>query len=327
MNILNDKKGLSIIEVIISIIILSILATSFSLLFSISLDTPVIYNKEKAYQYAKMEMEKLYNKQYIDIVSIPKTNFPIDPNYEYEIIVNEQYYDLKEVRINFYLNGSNTKISELYTTFFKQEKVKICDDFEVNKYNSPPWNWSVSPEPQWDVLNIGGTHQFVLAYKRRNVGFAYTNDYTGSNYILSSDVYISSPSGISLCTNYIGGRCQPNGDGYYIKISIFYINFIPYLSYMELSLVKRIRNSENPLTGITRYYGNFTNRWLNFKLEMVGNSLRFYFDNNLVGEANDNSFTSGGLRIIASTFQNNIYNYFDNICVEEPWKKVLLLLK
>ncbi|MGQ9845685.1 MAG: prepilin-type N-terminal cleavage/methylation domain-containing protein, partial [Caldisericia bacterium] len=191
MNILNDKKGLSIIEVIISIIILSILATSFSLLFSISLDTPVIYNKEKAYQYAKMEMEKLYNKPYKDIVSIPKTNFPIDTNYDYEIIVNELNYDLKEVWINFYLNGSNRKISELYTTFFKLEKVKICDDFEVNGYNSPPWNWSVSPTNQWSVLNVGGTHQYVLAYRRRAIGFAYTNDYIGSNYILSSDIYIS----------------------------------------------------------------------------------------------------------------------------------------
>lgn len=318
MNILNNKKGLSLIEVIISIIILSILATSFSLLFSVSLDTPIIYNKEKAYQYAKMEMEKLYNKPYIDIVSTQKTNYSQDPNYDYEIIVNEPYNDLKEVWINFYLAGSNTKISELYTTFFKQEKVKICDDFEVNGYNSPPWNWSVSPPGQWSVINIGGTHQNVLAYRRRFIGYAYTNDYIASNYILSSEVYISSTFRESSSTNYIGGRCQTNGDGYYIKISIFYNYLIPSLCYMDLSLVKFEGGLESPLTGFTRYNGVFTDRWLNFKLEMMGNNLKFYFDNNLIGEASDNSFISGGIRIRAFTLQNNIYNYFDNICVEEP---------
>lgn len=325
MNTLNDKKGLSLIEVIISIIILSILATSFSLLFSISLDTPVIYNKEKAYQYAKMEMEKLNNKAFVDIVSIPRTNYSQDTNYDYEIIVNEINYDLKEVWINFYLNGSNTKISELYTTFFKLEKVKICDDFEINGYVHPPLNWSISPPGQWSVLNIGGIYQNVLAYRRRIIGYAYTNDYIGSNYILSSEVYVQSTTINTSCTNYIGGRCQGNEDGYYIKIYIAYNYLIPSLSYMDLSLVKFVGGLEFPLTGSIRYNGVFTNRWLNFKLEMVGNNLKFYFDGNLVGETVDNvnPFTNGGLRIRASTLRNYLYTYFDNICVEEPWRKVL----
>lgn len=336
MKLFHNKKGFNLIEVIISIIILSLIASSLSLLFSLSLDTPYIENKIKANYYAQREIERLNNMSFDSIVSVPRTNYSFDNRFDYEIKVGtQQNQRVKEVYVNFYSANSNTLLSELYTEFVKiSELTEICENFQDrNDYDNNPWSWNKNPTVQWSIVEFPtNSGNYVYRYARRQQGNAYPNWVGAQNYSVSAKVYVTSaPFLYSIF--YIGGRCNPNQNqnGYYIKVEIYYYDITDYTT--TISLVRRTNNSDYVLDSVD-LEGAYFNTWINVKLEMNGNNLKYYYKISnptnscddgqnwiLLGEVNDNTYTSGGINIISRPNRNGVAHYFDDIGVEIPWKK------
>ncbi len=318
MKILINRKGFNLIEVIVGIVILSIIASSLALLFSINLDLPYIQNRTEVYTYAQNEMEKLNNKSFSEINSIVKNNYPDDPNYDYEIIVDEDETkpNLKEVTINFYPHGKNDKVAELFSEFILLT-TKICEDFEVNGDSAPPWDWTKRPQGQWNVVNFNGSNR--LSYGQGNEGHAYPDWSGSSNYSLKGRIYITDPGFFRSSYIYIGGRCNSSGYGYFIRIES--IDFL-ILSFTYVNLVKITSSGETNLLSET-FFNDIFDQWVNVELRMDGNMISYYFNDELIGSVNDPDFTSGTIYLKANCGRNNRNIYFDDICVEEiQWKMV-----
>jgi len=312
LKILINRRGFNLIEVIIGIVILSIIASSLALLFSLNLDLPYIQNRTKVYTYAQNEMEKLNNKSFSEIVGISKTVYPEDLNYDYEIIVyvgNEE--TKKEVTINFYPKGKNDKVAELFSEFILLT-TKICDDFEINKEETPPWNWKTHPSGQWSVVNFDGSNR--LSYERKQEGYAYPDWIGSSNYSLKGRIYLTDPGLLLSSYIYIGGRYNSrSGYGYFIKIESFDLLI---LGITYVNLVKVTSSGETNLLSETFLYDIF-DQWINVELRMDGNTISYYFNDTLLGSIIDSEFTSGNIYLEASCGRNNRNIYFDDICVEE----------
>jgi len=306
LKILINRKGFNLIEVIVGIVILSIIASSLALLFSLNLDLPYIQNRTKVYSYAQNEMEKLNNKSFSEINDITKTIYPDDSNYDYEINVNQVSNYLKEVTINFYPQGKDDLVAELFSEFIFLT-TKICDDFEINEERAPPWNWTTHTKGQWSVVNFEGGN--CLSYKHKKEGHAYPNWIGSSNYSLKGKIYITNPSTSSSSYIYIGGRCNSSGYGYFIKIETFNSTY-------DVDLVKITSSGETTLFSKTFDYSIF-DQWVNVELRMVDNTISYYFNDALLNSKTDSEFTSGTIYLKASCGNNNRNIYFDDICVEE----------
>ena len=314
MKILINRKGFNLIEVIVGIVILSIIASSLALIFSLNLDLPYIQNRTKVYSYAQNEMEKLNNKSFSEINDITKTIYPDDSNYDYEILVDEdETKTKKEVTINFYPRGKDNKVAELFSEFIFLT-TKICDDFEINKERAPPWNWTTHPQGQWSVVNFEGSNR--LSYGNRQEGHAYPNWIGSKNYSLKGKIYITDPSIFRSSYIYIGGRCNSSGYGYFIKIEKFNSTY-------DVDLVKITSSGETTLLSKT-FNGSIFNQWVNVELKMVGNTISYYFNDTLLNSTTDSEFKSGTIYLKASCGNKDKNIYFDDICVEEiEWKRVL----
>lgn len=307
MKILINKRGFNLIEVIVGIVILSIIASSLALLFSLNLDLPYIQNRTKVYSYAQNEMEKLNNKSFSEINKITKTIYPDDPNYDYEILVDEdETKTKKEVTINFYPQGKDNKVAELFSEFIFLT-TKICDDFEINEERAPPWNWTTHPQGQWSVVNFEGSNR--LSYKQKQGGHAYPNWIGSKKYSLKGKIYITNPSTSNSSYIYIGGRCNSSGYGYFIKIETFNSTY-------DVDLVKITSSGETTLLSKT-FNGSIFNQWVNVELRMVDNTISYYFNNTLLNSTTDSDFTSGTIYLKASCGNKDKNIYFDDICVEE----------
>jgi len=307
LKILINRKGFNLIEVIVGIVILSIIASSLALIFSLNLDLPYIQNRTKVYSYAQNEMEKLNNKSFSEINDITKTIYPDDSNYDYEILVDEdETKTKKEVTINFYPRGKDNKVAELFSEFIFLT-TKICDDFEINKERAPPWNWTTHPQGQWSVVNFEGSNR--LSYGNRQEGHAYPNWIGSKNYSLKGKIYITDPSIFRSSYIYIGGRCNSSGYGYFIKIETFNSTY-------DVDLVKITSSGETTLLSKT-FNGSIFNQWVNVELKMVGNTISYYFNDTLLNSTTDSEFKSGTIYLKASCGNKDKNIYFDDICVEE----------
>jgi len=325
LNILN-KKGFNFIEVIISLVIIGLIVSSFSYLFSLSIDLPILSDKSKALYYAESEIEKLNNTNYDSIVSISKTQYPDDTNYDYEIIVQENSQkNNKDVWVNFYLSGKNSKLVELYSKFIKLERIKICEDFQDGSWNAPTWNWNLNPPGQWSlVIFPTGSENYRARYGRRQLGYIYPDWSGSSNYSVSLDFYIQSGSLINTSTIRLYGRYNNStNNGYCLEVSCRDLT-------SNITIYKVTNGSLINLRSVPVYDSLFDS-WHSIKLEMNGNNLRGYLDdfNNPIVTATDNNnpYLSGGIRVGASSTGNFYYVYIDNVCVEEvvnPWGEVFL---
>lgn len=318
MNIFN-KKGFNLIEVIIAIVIISLIVSSYSYLFSLSIDLPIISNKSKALYYAQKEMEKLNNTQYQLITNIQRTNYQPDPNYDYEIKVDENiYFNKKDVWIYFYYKDDNKKLVELYSKFIKLERVEICDDFQDGNFDAPPWNWTTQPPGQWSlVIFPTNSGNYRANYRRRQSGFMYPDWIGSSNYTLSVDFYITSTFSINSSRLRFYGRYNNNTDnGYFVEIETYFSWLFDEYTYIYLY---KVVNGINYLLGQYYLYYSIFNDWHNIRLKMVQNRLYVYFDGEQtpIIAAEDNQFTSGSIRISVESQLRSNNVYFDNICVKE----------
>ena len=314
----HNKNGFNLIEVIISIVILSLIASSLSLLFSLSLDTPYIENKIKANYYAQREIERLNNMSFDSIVSVPRTNYSFDNRFDYEIKVGTQQNQMvKEVYVNFYSANSNTLLSELYTEFVKVEKLKICEDFQDgNIDDNNPWSWITSPQGQWRIETF--QNSLRLRYKGGGVNvYAYPNTMIPMlNYVITANFYVST-SVIPTIDKYIyiGGRSDTSGNGYFATITLKQNSTIVGITYL-------INNNYICSKTISDHSYN---RWNNVRLEIYGSNIKLYYNNTYVCEINNAIQNSGIIYIKVDT---NLNTYFDDICVEEiGWEKDFLLLR
>lgn len=331
MKLFHNKKGFNLIEVVISIIILSLIASSLSLLFSLSLDTPYIENRIKANYYAQREIEKLNNMNFDSIVTVAKTNYLFDTKFDYEInVATQQNQMVKEVWVKFYLVNSDTLLSELYTEFLKPEIVKICENFQDrNDNDNNPLTWNKQPPGQWRISEFpSGSGNYVYSYGRRQQGNAYPDWIGAQNYSVSAKVYVTSDI-VFPSIFYVGGRCNPNQNqnGYYIKVEIYFFPFI--YETTVISLVRRTNDVDTVLDS-ENLGSAYLNNWINVKLEMNGNKLKYYYKISnptnscddgsnwvLLGEVEDNTYSSGGINIISIPNSKEIDHYFDDIGVEE----------
>ena len=319
MNILN-RKGFNLIEVIIAIVIISLIVSSYSYLFSISIDLPIISEKSKALYYAQAEMEILNNTPYQLITNIPRTNYQPDPNYDYEIKVEENLnLNKKDVWIYFYYKNQNEKLVELYSKFIKLESLKICDDFQDRSFTAPPWNWITQPPGQWVIVEFpANSGDYRARYQRRQSGYMYPDWIGSSNYTLSVDFYITSIYPLNASRIRFYGRYNNTTEnGYFVEIET-YISSGQFDQYTYIYLGKKVGKIEYNLGS---YYLNYSifNGWHNIKLEMIENRLNVYFDGsqNPIISRVDTQFTSGGIRISVESQLRFNDVYFDNVCIKE----------
>lgn len=318
MNLLNNRRGFNYIEIIIGIILISLIVASFSTLFSLNLDLPIVQDRTKVLLYAQKEIEKLNNTQFSNILPVSRMSYPDDPNFDYEIVVNSPQTDLKEVRIIFYYPNKSEKLIDLYSEFILVETLKICDDFEVNNESYPPWDW-IESSNQWSVvLDPTNPKNHVYRYTRTTLGWAYP-DWAGlSNYSVTARFYITNPSWLLRDSYiYIGGRTDTTGNnGYFIYFYTESILLLEY-TYTEIDLIKVVNGNTYRLYTYYTYDFSYFDQWGELKLVMNGNRISYYFNGELIGEVNDDQFSSGRIFLIARTGRNNRNIYFDDICVEE----------
>ena len=316
MSIFLKRDGFNLIEVIITIVILSIIATGLSSLFSVTSDTPIILNRRRAYMYAESEMEKLFNKSYDDITTISKTSYPDDGDFDYEIIVNEVETGLKSVRVNFYASGATEKIAELYSLFVKTA-LSVCDDFEENGDRPPPLEWN--PTSGWRVVrDPTDATNHVYRYVRRNIGYTYPSSLSGSNYKEECVFFVESRSSFGVSNVYLGGRVDhETGYGYYIYVSVsiyrfWWFNIAIYYPYL-IKIDSRGTHTLSYLPSSLEFLsGNYTGVH-RIGLKFDGSNISCFFDSD-TGSASDSEFTSGTIMLRGENQNTRIY--FDDVCVE-----------
>lgn len=316
-----NGRGFNFIEVIITIVIISIIAMGFSSLFSVVLDTPLMVNRRTAYMYAQQEMEKLFNAPFDSIDTVTKTNYPDDTEFDYEILVNEPQPEFKTVRINFYSAGSNFKVAELYTILIPKITISVCDDFENNGDQFPPWDWNPIPENRWQVVGDPITPgNKVYRFRRQGYGISYPLSVSGSDYKVSCKFFLrANSSGDSIV--YLGARVNPNtGYGYYVRIDARVIIFrrLKFVTYQP-KLVKIDASGEITLSTLPSSFefinGNYT-RVHEIGMKLDGADISFFFDSE-TGSASDSQFLSGDIMLKGYNEQDNLYIYFDDACMEE----------
>ena len=313
MSIFLKRDGFNLIEVIITIVILSIIATGLSSLFSVTSDTPIILNRRRAYMYAESEMEKLFNKSYDDITTISRRTYPDDGDFDYEIIVNEVETGLKSVRVNFYASGATEKIAELYSLFVKTA-LSVCDDFEENGDRPPPLEWN--PTSGWRVVRDPTDRtNHVYRYVGRDIGYTYPSSLSGSNYKEECVFFIKSQSSLGFSHVYLGGRVNPEtGSGYYIYVDVFLLFNIafyrPYLIKIDST------GDEHTLSTLPIFLEFFSGNYTpihRIGLKFDGSNISCFFDSD-TGSASDSEFTSGTIMLRGENQNTRIY--FDDVCVE-----------
>lgn len=318
MNIFN-KKGFNFIEIIIFVVIAILIFATFSQLFSLSVDLPFISDRSKALYYAQKEIEKLNNTPYSNILTILRTNYPDDTNYDYEIIVNENspQNNKKDVFIRFYFKDKPQILVELFSKFIKLEKVELCEDFQDRNWTAPPWNWTRNPKGQWDIIEYPNNSQNYRAYyARRQSGFIYPDWAGSSNYTLSVDFYLTSFLLNYSIVRFYGRYNNTTDNGYFVEVRTYNIWLIDEYTYFYLY---KVVNGVNTL--LDQYYLDYSifNNWHNIKLEMMQNKINVYFDGGQtpIITAIDNQFTSGSIRVSVESQSLATPVYFDNICVKE----------
>lgn len=316
MNIFN-KKGFNFIEVIIAVVLIGLIVVSFSQLFSLSVDLPIVSDRSKALYYAQKEMEKLNNTPYDMISPLLRTNYPEDTNYDYEIKVKENspQNNKKEVYVIFYFKEKPEILVDLYSEFIR---MKPCEDFQDGNWNAPTWNWTRNPQGQWSLVQYpSGSGNYRAYYTRRQEGYIYP-DWTGtSNYSVSLDFYVINyyPLANSFNIKLFGRYNNMTNSGYYLNVNTT-LGGIIYDTVTTLSLY-RIDSGNNQFLGESINYGlDLFDGWHNVKLEFLNNRIRVYLNNNLLFERQDNTYTSGSIRISVSGAKANP-TYLDNICIKE----------
>ncbi len=315
MSIFLKRDGFNLIEVIITIVILSIIATGLSSLFSVTGDTPIILNRRRAYMYAESEMEKLFNKSYDDITTISRRSYPDDGDFDYEIIANEVEPGLKSVRVNFYASGATEKIAELYSLFVKNA-LSVCDDFEENGDRPPPLEWN--PTSGWEVVNLTDRTNYVYRYVRRNIGYTYPSSLSGSNYKEECVFFVEPQSRRGVSHVYLGGRVDPEtGYGYYIYVSVSISRFLWWnIAIYYPYLIKIDSRGTHTLSylppSLEFFFENYTPVH-RIGLKFDGSNISCFFDSD-TGSALDSEFTSGTIMLAGENQNTTIY--FDDVCVE-----------
>lgn len=319
MSIYLNSRGFNFIEVIIAIVVVSIMAVGLSSLFSVVADTPIITNRRIAYMYAQKEMENLFNKPYNDITTLPRTNYTDDTEFDYEIIVEEPYPEFKGVRVNFYLKDGSMKIAELYTVFIKSG-FYICDDFEENGDDYPPWEWNSYPSNRWGVVvDPTDSTNHVYNYRGTTFGRSYPDSFSGSNYKVECKFFIR---GINTGTSrlLLGGRVETStGYGYFIMVNvlvrrIFWFKFAIYTP----SLIKINSSGSTTLSTLPSVFEFMSSNYGSVHqigMEMNGGEISFYFDTN-TGNTTDSEFSSGNIMLQGYNLSISTSIFFDDVCVE-----------
>lgn len=339
MNIFN-KEGFNFIEVIVAVVLIGLIIASFSQLFSLSVDLPVMSETKKALFYAIKEMENLNNKDFENIeddeIPIyddevnPKNN---EPAFICKIESNLIQDNKKEVRIKIYKKKDlEEPLVELYSKFIKIEEQNVnCPDTppsppqnsicEHFTRNNTTWNWTLNPQGQWDFYYI--SNNWVLGYSHPGTqpGSAFPRDkLTGAqlnfkNFELYAKIFVDNRFDV-----YLGGRINTSGEGYYLKLVIDNNS-------VEIQIVKGYYNSTTTIYKKTFNY-NLYNKWLYIKFYMYDRNFEFIVmspnDPNIciindkpIRDNDTNYYTQGNIRLGAQNYNKNSFVYFDDVCVKE----------
>ena len=320
-------KGFSYLEIVISLVLLSLISSGLTLAFYAPLSgLKTIEDKKRVFIYSQKMIEKVVNTPFERIQSTERINYTHDPEFQYEIKINHIKPNLKSVYLNFFKGIESYPLSQLfyYTT---TQKIKIIEDFEVNGFNDPPFDWEPNPQGSWNIDSFdntypGGIRRLRYSHLSTQIGTAFpkaSSIYPLSflNFSLESDVYIFRQSGDetnSFSFASIGGRCNSQGNGYFL---IFEIE--PMYSRSRVRLAIRNGNNETTLS-ITPFSGQlFFNRWISLKFELNDNKLYYYVNGSKYGPFTDNTFKEGGIILRAQNRSGSgmqRYVYYDNIKIE-----------